>query len=198
VRKAVMFNLTRNGLLTQASPPVIFATTGASTSLAFSNIWVGPPDTIARVIAMTAAGGGNFFWIPQPVIVQSGGQNITYSSSMISDNVSTQAVLTFTDAILLAGLAIDIPGNNLFNQMELGSCRGFLTYADRLIAWGEQNKIQNLLNLSFDGGIAQSASGVTTYPAGWTVDPANGFGGNLRVSPIFGNSYYVQNLTGGV
>jgi hypothetical protein len=117
---------------------------------------------------------------------------------MISDNVSTQAVLTFTDAILLAGLAIDIPGNNLFNQMELGSCRGFLTYADRLIAWGEQNKIQNLLNLSFDGGIAQSASGVTTYPAGWTVDPANGFGGNLRVSPIFGNSYYVQNLTGGV
>ena len=197
-RKAVLMFLTRNGLITAASPPIIFNTTGGSTSLAFSNLLIGPPDTIARIIALTGANGGNFFWIPTPTITTSGGQTVTYTSTIINDNVSTSAILTFTDAILLAATAIDIPGNNLFEQIELGSCRGFLTYANRLIAWGEQNKIQNLLNLSFDGGIAQSASGVTTYPAGWTVDPTSGAGGNLRVSAIFGNSYYVQNLTGGV
>lgn len=197
-RKAVLMFLTRNGLITAPSPPVLFNTTGGSTSLAFSNILIGPSDTIARIIAVTGANGGNFFWIEQPTITQSGGQTVTYTSTIINDNTSTTAILTFTDAILLAATPIDVPGNNLFEQIELGSCRGFVSYANRLIAWGEQNKIQNLLNLSFDGGIGQSASGVTTYPAGWTVDPTNGAGGNLRVSPIFGNSYYVLNTTGGV
>lgn len=197
-RKAVLMFLTRNGLITAPSPPVIFNTTGGTTSLAFSNLLIGPPDTIARIVALTGANGGNFFWIPTPTITTSGGQTVTYTSTVINDNTSTTAILTFTDAILLAATAIDIPGNNLFEQIELGSSRGFLTYANRLIAWGEQNKIQNLLNLSFDGGIGQTASGVTTYPAGWTVDPVNGAGGNLRVSPIFGNSYYVVNTTGGV
>ncbi len=198
IRKAVLMFLMRNNLITPCSQPVIFATTGVSTSLAFSNLAIGPPDTIARIIALTGANGGNFFWIPQPVIVQSGGQNITYTSSRISDNTSTQATLTFTDAVLLAGTPIDVLGNNLFNQIELGSCRGFLTYANRLIACGENNKIQNLINLSFEGGIGTTGGGLTTYPLGWTVDPTNGAGGNLRVSPVFGNSYYVQNLTGGV
>jgi len=198
IRKAVLMFLTRNNLITPCSQPVIFATNGVSTSLAFSNLAIGPPDTIARIIALTGANGGNFFWIPQPVIIQSGGQNITYTSSKISDNTSTQATLTFTDAVLLAGTPIDVLGNNLFNQIELGSCRGFLTYANRLIAWGENNKIQNLINLSFEGGIGTTGGGLTTYPLGWTVDPTNGAGGNLRVSPVFGNSYYVQNLTGGV
>lgn len=197
IRKAVCIFLTRNGLLTPCSIPIIFATTGVSTSLAFNNIPTGPPDVIARIIALTAAGGSNFFWIPTPTIIQSGGQNITYTSTKISDNTSTQATLTFTDAVLLAGTPIDILGNNLFNQMELGSCRGFLTYSERLIAWGEQNKIQNLINLSFEGGIGTAASSSQTFPLGWTIDPVNGAGGNLRVSPIFGNSYYILNTTGG-
>ena len=196
VRKAVLMFLTDNGLITAPSPPVIFETTGNSTSLAFSNILIGPPNTIARIIGLTGANGGNFFYTTQPTIIQTGGQNLTYTSTMISDNVSTTALLTFTDAVLLSGVAMDITGNNLFNQIELGSCRGFLTYASRLFAWGEQNKIQNLLNLSFDGGVGVTASANTTYPAGWTVDPTNGAGGNLRVSPIFGNSYYILNTSG--
>ena len=196
VRKAVLMFLTIDGLITAPSPPVTFTTTGGSTSLAFNNIAIGPPNTLARIIACTGANGGNFFWIEQPVIIQSGGQNVTYTSTMISDNTSTQAVLTFTDAVLLAGTAIDVTGNNLFNQIELGSCRGLLTYASRMIAWGENNKIQNLLNLSFDGGIG-IATGGSTYPLGWTIDAVNGNGGNLRVSPLFGNSYYIQNSTGG-
>jgi len=198
LRKAVLMFLTRNGLISPASPPVTFSTTGGSTSLAFLNIAIGPPDVTARIIAITGAGGDNFFWMPQPTITQASGQNVTYTSSKIADNTSTQAVLTFTDAILLAGTAIDTPGNNLFNQIELGSSLGFLTYANRLIAIGEQNKIQNLLNLSFDGGIGIGTGGVGTSPLGWTVDPILGGGGSLLVSPVFGNSYYIRNATGGV
>lgn len=196
VRKAVCMFKTRNGLITPCSTPVTFTTTGGSTQLAFSNIPIGPADVVARIIAITGAGGDNFFWLQQPTTIQIAGQNVTYTSTIINDNVSTTAVFTFTDALLLSGTAIDVLGNNLFTQMELGSCRGFLSYANRLIAWGEQNKIQNLINLSFDGGTGFAAGGATTFPLGWTVDPTNGNGGSLLVSPVFGNSYYIKNATG--
>jgi hypothetical protein len=196
VRMAVVFFKTRNNALTPCSFPVTFTTPSGTSSVAFGNIPIGPPDVVARIIGMTGANGGNFFWIPQPVTVQVSGQSVTYTSTVINDNTSTTAVFAFTDAVLLASTAMDIQGNNLFSQIELGSCRGFLTYANRLIAWGEQNKIQNLLNLSMDGGSQQNSVG-TPYPLGWTIDPVNGSGGILQVSPVFGNSYYIHNTTGG-
>jgi hypothetical protein len=203
IRRAVCIFQTRNGALTQPSPYVQFNVAGSASAIAATAIPIGPPNTAKRIIAFTGAGGGNYFWIPQPVTVISNGQPITYGATVVNDNVSTQATFSFPDAVLLSALAIDIQGNNLFAQLELGSCRAFLTYADRLIAIGVQNKIQNLLNLSFDGGVGvqnlqqlATQPAVTTYPLGWTVDSTNGAGGKLLVSPIFGNSFYINNATG--
>lgn len=200
VRQCVCIFQTRNSALTGTSPFVQFNITISASAIVVSNIPTGPPNTTARILAFTGANGGNFFWIPQPVTVTSNGQQITYPATVVNDNVTTQVTLSFPDAVLLAGNAIDVQGNNLFSQVELGSCVGFLSYSSRLIAWGEQNKIQNLLNLSFDGGVGTISSSIqnttTTYPLGWTVDPVNGGGGTILVSPVFGNSYYVKNSTG--
>jgi hypothetical protein len=203
IRLGVVIFKTRNGSYTAPSPFATFNVTITASAIVATNIPIGPPNVVARVLAFTGAGGANFFFIPQPVTVLSNGQNVTYTSTVINDNTTTQVTLSFPDSLLLQSTAIDIPGNNLFEQEELGSSRGFITYANRLIAWGEQNKISNLLNLSFDGGIGvlsaqqqQTIPGVTTYPLGWTVDPTNGSGGSLLVSPVFGNSYYVKNSTG--
>lgn len=204
-RQAVVIFLTENSALTQPSPYAQFNVTAAASAIVATGIPIGPPNVIARVIAFTGAGGSNYFWIPQPVTVISNGQQVTYGATIINDNTTTQATFSFPDQILLDATAIDVQGNNLFAQFELGACRGFLDYADRLMAWGVQNKIQNLLNLSFDGGIAvqnlqqQSVQPtVTTFPAGWTVDVVNGAGGSVLVSPLFGNSYYVRNASGGL
>lgn len=201
VRSCVAIFQTRNGALTGCSPPVQFNITLTASAIVVSNIPIGPPNTTARILAFTGAGGANYFWIAQPVTVTSNGQNVTYSSTLINDNLTTQVTLSFPDTVLLTGDGIDIQGNNLFAQEELGSCVGFLSYSDRLIAWGEQNKVQNFLNLSFDGGIGTqnsiNAPTLTTFPLGWTVDPVNGGGVSLLVSPIFGNSFYIKNTTGG-
>ena len=205
IRQCVCMFLTRNDFLTAPSPFVQFNINVSDNSITVSNIPIGPPNVKARVLAFTGAGGAFYFWIPQPVTVTSNGQQVTYNATIINDNTTTQVTLSFPDAVLLSATSIDVQGNNLFEQVELGSCTGFLTYSSRLIAWGEQNKIQNLLNLSFDGGIGVNTSqtnfssgpgAVTSFPLGWTIDPVSGAGGSLIDSPIFGNSYYVLNSTG--
>jgi len=204
VRGCVQLFLTRNGLLTAPSPQAIFTLNADANSITVSNLAIGPDDVIARVVAFTGAGGatqtgggGFYFWIPEPVSIVDNGQIVTYTATIVNDNTSTQATFTFTDAVLLAAASISNQGTNNFAQIELGSCLGVTAYADRLVAWGEQNKIQNLLNYSFDGGIGRAVgSSVTTYPLGWTVDPINGTGGSLTNSPLFGNAYYILNSSG--
>lgn len=195
VRRAVVMFQTRSGGITPASNYIEFTVSGSAGSLNASNIPIGPPDTIRRIIAFTAANGGKYFYIDQPVTVTDNGQKVTYTSTVIADNTSTTATFSFPDAILLTGIAIDVQGNNLFVQRELGSCLGFLSYSSRLFAWGEQNKVQNFQNLSFDGGIG-GGGGNQTFPLGWTVDAAFGAGGSVGVSPQFGNSYVLNNSTG--
>jgi hypothetical protein len=192
IRRGVVMFETRSEGITQPSPYYEFTVAGSASTLNASQIPIGPPDTIRRIVAFTGANGGNYFYIPQPVTVTDNGQKVTYTSTVIPDNTSTSATFSFPDAVLLAGIAIDVQGNNLFAQRELGSCKGFLSYSSRLFAWGEQNKVQNFLNLSFDGGYNPPAF----LPLGWTVDPTNGAGGTLAVSPLFGNSYYIQNTSG--
>ena len=194
-RQCVLLFETRNGLIPAPSPPVTFTTSGSASKLVVSNILVGPPNVIRRILAFTGAGGANFFWIPQPVTVTSNGQKIVYNATVVPDNSTTTISLAFTDAVLLAANAIDIPGNNLFAQIELGNSVGVIAYSERLLFWGEQNKVQNFINLSFDGGYLPNVSGVNV-PAGWTIDPTNGGGVQLRASPLFGDSYYVLNSLG--
>ena len=203
-RGAVVLFLTRNGLLTAPGPQAIFTLSNAASKLVVTNLPIGPPNVIARVIAFTGAGGatqvgggGFYFWIPAPVQVIDNGQVVTYDATIVNDNTTTQVTLSFTDAVLLAGLSISNQGTNNFAQIELGSCLGVISYATRLFAWGEQNKIQNLLNFSFDGGIGQLVgSTVTTYPLGWTVDQTYGAGGSVPTSPLFGDAYEISNTTG--
>lgn len=203
-RGCVVMFLTRNGYLTAPSPQLIFTLSEDASALTVSNIPIGPPNVTARVLAFTGAngatqtgGGGFYYWIPTPVKVIDNGQTVTYTATIINDNTTTQATLSFTDAVLLASDGISIDGSNNFNEIEIGSCLGFISYAERLFAWGEQNKIQNLINFSFDGGVGQSTGvSLTTFPLGWTVDPTNGSGGSLIASPIFGNAYQILNSSG--
>ena len=192
-RECVVMFLTRNGFLTAPSPPISFTLNETANTVVVSNLPIGPPNVIARVLAFTGSNGGFFFWIPEPVTVTSNGQQVTYNATVVEDNSSTQATFNFTDDVLLAAASIDSQGSNNFNEQELGSSIGMIAYGSRLFAWGEQGKIGNFLNLSFDGGYLASMS---PFPLGWTADATNGSGGILQVSPIFGDAYYIQNTTG--
>lgn len=198
VRQAVLMWLTRDGYLSPPSIPVTFTTNSGATSLVFTNVLTGPPNVIARVIAVTGPNGSNFYWQQVPTTVRNGAQSTTYSATILNDNVSTQATFTITDAIILSGLEIDIQGNNLFEQKELGPCIGTIAYAARQICWGELNKITQFINPTFDGGSTLSQAQVPV-PAGWVlnINPSFAAGGMIVPSPLFGNSYYIQNTTGG-
>lgn len=196
VRQAVVLFKTRNSYITAPSVPIIFSTPAGANSLMLNNIPIGPPNVVARIIAFTGANGGNFFYIPQSVTITGTGQPITYTSTVVNDNSSTSATFTFTDAVLLASNSIDVQGNNLFNQIELGSSVWNISYAGRMFYGLENNKLQNLINFSFDGGFLPDPNGGAVYPLGWSVDPVDGFGGQLNISPIFGNSYEILNTTG--
>ena len=196
-RKVCYSFLTRNGFLTQPSPIFTADIVIGSTGITVSGLLPGPANVIARVVHFTGANGGQFYNIPDPVIVIDPitGQTIVNDSTWVMDNTSTSAVFSFSDETLLAADEIDIQGNNLFACYELGSCIGLVPYAARLAAIGEQNKVFNFRNMSFDGGFGGGPGG-TSFPPGWTVDPTNGAGGSLVTSTIFGFSYQIANSSG--
>src|ERR1700722_18519994 len=198
VRSCVVMFLTRNSYLTEPSPPILFETTAGASAIVATNVPLGPPNVIARYLAFTGANGAYFYYIPVPVTITdpTTGQQVTYNATVINDNTTTQVTLNFTDAVLLAGVGIDQQGNNLFEQIELGSCTGFIAYGNRLFAIGENNKVQNLLNMSFDGGYYAVSSTTPLQPLGWFLDPLPRGRGSLILSPLFGQAYYIQNLSG--
>lgn len=206
-RKVCYSFQTRNGFITQPSPILTFQVPSGATSIVIANLLTGPPNVIARIIFLTGANGGNFYYIPVPVTVIDNGVSVINSATVVNDNVTTNVSLSFSDQVLLDGLEIDVQGNNRFECAELGSLTMLIPYAQRMVAINEQNKVTNFLNWSFDGGIgvikggstgSGSGSGATnqTYPAGWTVDPTNGAGGSVVASPIFGSAYQILNGTG--
>ncbi len=175
-RQAVVFFETRNGLKTACSAPITFTTTGVANYLVANNIPIGPPNVIRRWIAFTSAGpngiaGPNFYTIDAPVTYTINNQNFLYSATYVDDNITTTAQFTFTDAVLLAGEEIDVQGNNLFAQIELGSSAWNIAYAQRMFYGLEQNKVLNFVNMSFDGGYIPTGSSLT--PLGWSLDLAS-------------------------
>lgn len=181
IRSCVVMFQTRQGLITAPSPPVQLITNGGQ-YLTISNIPIGPPDTIARIIAFTGADGANFFYIPNPGFVN----GITVSTStQVNDNVTTSILVDFSDLTLFDSTAIDIPGNNLFELGVLGPCLGVSSFASRAAWFGMKNDISNLLNLGFEGGYL---SGVLTQPLGWTV---SGVGG-LLINTSYGMGWQVS------
>ena len=173
--------LTRQGYVTRPSPPVKFIANGGQ-YLSVSNIPIGPPNVVSRILAFTGARGGYFFYIPVPA--QEMGQVVS-TSTQIDDNTTTGAVLDFSDNTLYAALSISTPGNQLANQIVLDSALGFGFYGSRLLTYGQRNIIQNLLNMGFDGGYMLTAP---TVPSGWNAPGSGGtlatghFGGGWQIS----------------
>jgi hypothetical protein len=153
--------LTRNGYTTRPSPPVQFQANGGQ-YLNITNIPLGPPNVVARILSFTGAGGSQYFYIP--IVPQVNGQ-IVGTATQINDNTTTSITLDFGDNTLFSGLGINIPGNTLANQIVIDGALGFGLYAGRLLVFGMRNRVQNFLNFGFEGG------GVTT-PLGWAVTGA--------------------------
>jgi hypothetical protein len=191
-RQGTVIFITRNGYYTAPAPPVTFTCPENTTNIVANQIPIGPPNVVARAILLTEAGqngvpGANFFTLPTPVqyIVN----NVTYTANalFINDNVTTTQAFFFTDSVLLNGLAVDVYGYNLFNQIEIGDPGWVVNYADRNFYGLCRNKVQNFNNLSFDGGYLPATR---LTPLGWTQPDAFG---SLVVSAKFGDAYYIAN-----
>lgn len=194
-RQGTVFFITRNGYFTAPAPPVTFTCPENTTNITVTNIPVGPPNVIARGISLTEPGqlgtpGANFFTLPTPVDYFVDNQKFTATSFYLNDNTSTTMTLSFTDDILLNGLAIDVYGYNLFNQIEIGDPGWITSYNFRNFYGLCRNKIQNLLNMSFDGGYLPTSGQL--FPLGWSTPDSYG---QIIVSPRFGNAYYINNTT---
>jgi hypothetical protein len=202
-RKGTVFFITRNGYWTCPAPPVQFTVTDNTNYILVSNIPIGPPEVIARGIAFTEAGqegqpGASYYTIPTPVSFVYNGQTYLSSALIINDNTTTNAKFTFPDSVLLEAEEIDIQGNDLFNLGELGDSTWCAQYAGRSVYGRVRNKIQNFLNLSFDGGYNPNPGGPLA-PLGWGVDATFNIPTSLPtllISPVYGNSYYLINDTG--
>jgi hypothetical protein len=174
VHQFVVMFLTRNAFITAPSP-VGSWNCGGNKQVQLTNIPTGPANVTARILAFTPTGGANFFYIPIPV---TGG-----NSTIIPDNTTTSFIVNFSDNTLMSSIGIDVDGNNLFNQVPLGPNVGGFVYGDRTLWWGERNKVQNLVNMGFDGG---SNKGVML---GWTINSPGGvlvntgdFGGGWQIT----------------
>lgn len=197
-RQGVCFFITRNGAVTKPSPPVIFTVPQGSNFITASQVPLGPANVVARGLAFTEAGsngipGANFYTYGVPVTFTVAGVQYVASALIINDNITTTANFTFSDSVLLDSDEIDIPGNNYFNLNELGNPAWMFQYADRMLYGLCQNKVQNFLNLTFDGGPVSAAT-----PPGWTAADAlpSGCTSTVVASPAWGNSLLLKNVSG--
>ena len=195
VHQVVCMFLTRSGYLTQPSPPLSFVSVGNS-QWNVTNLPLGPPNVIARVLGFTGAGGDNFFAITSPLTFPNPtsaiGTPIVIAATIVPDNTSTSVLIDVSDNALFGAQGIDIPGNNLFEQVVLGPCLGFFYYASRLIAWGMSNRLENFLNMGFEGG---TLSGSPNSPLAWT---GFGAGGSLVAGVAgFGVSWNIAGNSSG-
>ena len=169
--------LTRQDYITKPSPPVTFIANGGQ-YLSVTNIPIGPPNVVARILAFTGAAGAYFFYIPVPAQVN--GQVVS-TATQINDNTTTSAVLDFSDNTLYAALGISIPGNTLANEIVLDSALAFGYYGQRLITFGQRNRLLNLLNPGFDGGYFPVTPAL---PTGWS--------GTLNVGGALATGHFGQ------
>jgi hypothetical protein len=181
VHKVCVIFQTRQGYLTAPSPAVPWVT-GGGRRAALTNIPVGPANVIARIIAFTGANGASFFYVPT---------NVSQATAMlIPDNSTASLTVDFSDAALLAGANVD----DLFKLLELGESAGAIDYAARLFWWGERAKLNNILNLTFDGGFDAAAA----TPLGWTRDATFGVGGAQESAQVvWGFAYRISGPASG-
>jgi hypothetical protein len=181
---------TRQGYITVPAPPTQWTSTGGK-RVVVSNIPIGPPNVVARIIIFSLVGQSSFFY-------SKGIIGIATSNSIIQDNTTTTATFDFSDV----GEASQVNADYLFRLVELGECSGVIDYASRLFWWGERNKVNiaegggGFNNLSFDGGFGTDGSG-RFFPLGWTESTGSYAGGgdvltNYPTLPvIWGNAYSI-------
>jgi len=165
--------LTRQGFITQASPPNSWTAIGNKRAIV-ADIATGPPNVIARLLLFTPvitppATTGSFYSLP------TGSPQVPLSTLLIPNNQTTQVTVDFTDAILISGFQ----ANYLFTQLELGESAFMAGYNSRTVYLGERNKQANFVNMTFDGGFKGNT------PRGWTASPANGAGGESALANGF-------------
>ena len=183
---AVAF-VTRQGQITQPSPPATWTAAG-SKQAALTNIPIGPPNVIGRLLIFTPvitppATTGTFYSTPTGTT-----ELATPTAMLINDNVTTTYTVDFLDSILIASFQAQY----LFTQMEIGEPSSAFAYSSRLGWLADRNKQPNFVNLSFDGGFrkiggapvqantgAQSPASGTTVPSG-----AYATGGIIVTGPI--------------
>ena len=172
VKQGSVFFITRNGAVTRPAPPVTFTVPQNCGSIIASDIPVGPPNVVARGITFTESGqnevaGANFYYYDTATTYYVNGTKYTSDALIVRDNTSTTATFSFSDTVLLSSDEIDIPGNDYFNLIEIGSPAWIFQYASRMLYGLCQTKIQNLLNMSFDGGYLPTDGSSLPMPAGW-------------------------------
>lgn len=159
-RWAVMMYQMRNGYITPASMPVPFTTAAGNGALTFAGLPTGPPEAQYIIVAVTipvaapsgsalpplAGIGGPYFYVPLT--------NPTYST--VKPNGTAGFTVPMADVILTSGINISVEGNNLLSghQRELGESVKVVNYGARAFYLGERTKIDNFVNLTFDGGIS--------------------------------------------
>src|SRR5438445_1436684 len=169
---------TRQGYLTKPSPATTWTASGGKRAVV-TNIPTGPSNVVGRILCFTGAAGASFFYTGS-------GSTLFSGNLVISDNTTTSITVDFSDAILLAGTNVD----DLFKLIELGDCAGVLDYAQRLFWWRERNKMNNWVNLGFDGGF--TGPSLPHYPFGWTPDSVFAAGGTDEESfVVWGAAYSI-------
>lgn len=158
---AFPYFITKTGLTTQAGPITKFTIPANTSALKFDRLAIGPANVVARGIAFTGANGGRYFTLP--IVPRINGE-VLGTATVVYDNVTTSGTMNFTNDAILSGLAVDIPGNNLIQQIALNLPRGVNWYGDRMLWIGEANTVLGLLNMGMDGGTLPGSP----YPQGWT------------------------------
>lgn len=163
-RLGVVFFITDKGEnnFTAPSPIVKFTIPANTNAIAFDNLPIGPANVIARGLAFTGANGGKFFFMDK--VPQINGV-VLGTATLINDNTTTSGTVQFTDQALFGGIPIDVPGNNLFEQVALNLPRGVDWYADRMLWIGEKNTVIGFQNMDMAGGTLLGS----TAPLGWTA-----------------------------
>jgi hypothetical protein len=169
---------TRQGYLSKPGPAATWTASGAKRAVV-TNIPTGPSNVVGRILCFTGANGASFYYVGAGTTLFSG-------NMVISDNTTTSLLVDFSDAVLLAGTNVD----DMFRLIELGDCAGVIDYSQRLFWWGERNKMNNWINLGFDGGFTGPI--LPHCPLGWTPDPTFAPGGTDEESfVVWGAAYSI-------
>ncbi|HXL23030.1 MAG TPA: hypothetical protein VOA78_11230 [Candidatus Dormibacteraeota bacterium] len=176
---------TRQGYLTAPGPATKWAASGGKRAVV-TNIPTGPGNVVGRILCFTGAGGASFFYTAASGLPAGQPGSLFSGNMVIADNTTTSLAVDFSDAILLAGTNVD----NLFRLVELSNSAGVIDYSQRLFWWGERNKMNNWLNLGFDGGF--TGPSLPHYPLGWTPDSVFAPGGTDEESfTVWGAAYSI-------